>query len=270
MNDDIRQKHESNRAAWSEAARRYADEQEESVAFLRAGGTNFVTPEYDFLRPLMPCNRAIHLQCAGGRDTLSLWNLGAREVVGIDINDDMLSIAQRKSDALGATARWIRSDILETPQELNGTADLVYTGRGAICWLMDLDAWARVVFRLLKPGGHLYLFDGHPISWVWDMEADHLKLDAEYGDYFDAAVHTDESGWPTTYIPSEYQPEKPARKYERQWTLAQIVNAVIGAGLVLEKLGEHPDRYWNAFPNIPEDVQNKLPQTLSVLARKPS
>ena len=163
MTEETRERHESNRAAWSEAARRYAAEIEERTAFLKSGGTNFVAPEYDFLRPLLPCERAIHLQCAGGTDTLSLWNLGAREVIGVDINDDMLAVAKKKSDALDAPARWVRSDILETPGELDATADLVYTGRGAICWIMDLGTWARVVFRLLKPGGHLYLFDGHPI-----------------------------------------------------------------------------------------------------------
>jgi SAM-dependent methyltransferase len=263
------EQHESNRAAWSEAARHYADQIDDSIAFLKSGGTNFVAPEFGFLRPLMPCERAIHLQCAAGHDTLSLWNLGAKEVIGLDINEDMLSLAQTKTEALDAPARWIRSDVLATPTELNGTADLVYTGRGALNWLMDIDGWASVVARLLKPGGHLYLFEGHPVAWVWDMEADHLRLDAEYGNYFDEQVHADNSGWPTTYIPSEYQQGKINTKYERQWIVAQIVNAVIGAGLVLEKLGEHPDMYWEAFPNLPEETRSKLPQTLSVLARKP-
>jgi SAM-dependent methyltransferase len=269
MESSVHEQHESNRAAWSEAARRYADEIEDSIAFLRAGGTNFVAPEFDFLRPLMPCNRAIHLQCAAGHDTLSLWNLGAREVIGVDINEDMLALARKKTEALNAPAYWYRSDVLSTPAALNGTADLVYTGRGAICWMMDIDAWASVVYRLLKPGGHLYLFEGHPVAWMWDMESPELKLDAEYGNYFDAAAHRDESGWPTTYIPAEYHSEKPATKFERQWTVAQIVNAVIGAGLVLEKLGEHPDPYWNAFPNLPEETLWRLPNTLSVLVRRP-
>ncbi len=263
------EQHESNRVAWSEAARCYADQLDDSIAFLKAGGTNFVTPELAFLRPLMPCTRAVHLQCAAGHDTLSLWNLGAAEVIGVDINEDMLALAQAKTEALNAPARWIRSDVLATPTELNGTADLVYTGRGALNWLMDIDAWAQVVARVLKPGGYLYLFEGHPLSWVWDMEADHLRLDDEYGNYFDDEVHADTSGWPTSYIPSKYQQEKTNTKYERQWTVAQVVNAVIGAGLVLEKLGEHPDPYWNGFPNLPEKTRQKLPQTLSVLARKP-
>ena len=101
------------------------------------------------------------------------------------------------------------------------------------------------------------------------MAAETYALDPEYGDYFDDNAHRDESGWPIEYIPGEFHSEKPAPKYERQWTIAQILNALIDAGLAIERLGEHPDPYWNAFPNLPADTLRRLPQTLSVLARKP-
>jgi len=70
---DPRQHHQANRAAWNEAARRYECEVEADIAFLRAGGKNLLAPELRFLHDLSAwCQRAIHLQCAGGRDTLSL------------------------------------------------------------------------------------------------------------------------------------------------------------------------------------------------------
>jgi SAM-dependent methyltransferase len=270
VDTDVAALHEDNRAAWNEAAARYEREIESDVAFLNGGGLNICAPEFEYLEGLGEwCGRAIHLQCAGGRDTLSLWKLGAREVVGVDISDRMIECARRKSELLGAPATWYRSDILQTPHELDGTADLVYTGRGALCWLMDLDAWARVVARLLKPGGKLYIFDGHPVSWPWDLEAETYRLDPVYGDYFMTSVVTDQ-GWPTTYIPADAVPatEQQARKHERQWTLAQVVNAVIGAGLTVAKLGEHPEPYWEQFPNMPEDTRRRLPQTFSLLAQK--
>lgn len=267
----MNEQHQGNRAAWNEAAARYEQEIDSDVAFLREGGKNFCPPEFAFLKDLdVWCKRAIHLQCAGGRDTLSLLNLGAHEVVGVDISDRMIACARAKSAALNAPAMWFRCDILETPHELDGTADLVYTGRGAICWLMDLDAWASVVARLLKPGGVLYAFDGHPISWVWDQEADTYRLDPEYGDYFDPRIYSDQ-GWPTAYIPSDVQApkEQQAFKYERQWTIGHILNSLVGAGLRLERFEEHPDTYWNQFPKMPEDLRRRLPQTFSLLMRKP-
>jgi SAM-dependent methyltransferase len=272
---DIAALHEQNRAAWNEAANRYAREQEikADVDFLRAGGRSFDPPEFDFLRDLDRwCERAIHLQCAGGRDTLSLLNLGAKEVVGVDISDRMIEVARTKTTLLNANARWFRCDVLDTPHELDGTADLVYTGRGALCWIMDLEAWARTAARLLRPGGRLYIFDGHPILWMWDLNASEFRFDPDpqYSDYFTAGVATDQ-GWPESYIPTDAVAAKgqQARKHERQWTLAAIVNAVIGAGLRLERLGEHPEPFWNQFPNMPDDTRRRLPNTFSLLAIKP-
>lgn len=267
---DIKELHEANRKGWNEGAASYALDVEERTEFLRNGGINFCPPEFEFLKDLATwCQRAIHLQCAGGTDTLSLLNLGAHEVVGVDISEAMLECARQKSDALGAKATWYRSDILETPHELDSTADLVYTGRGALCWIMDIEAWARVVFRLLKPGGKLYVFEGHPISGMWDAEATDFKLDPKYGDYF-ATEPIAEAGWPATYIGDLGKPEEEhATKYEMPWRLAQIVNSCIHAGLVLEELGEHPDPFWEQFPNIPNETLRRLPQTFSLLARRP-
>ncbi len=268
----VTRRHQDNRAAWDEAAHCYEQEVEEDIAFLRAGGKNLMAPELSYLQDLGAwCRRAIHLQCAGGRDTLSLWNQGAAEVVGVDISEKMIAAARRKSEALNAPARWYCCDVLDTPHELNGTADLVYTGRGALCWLMDIEAWARVVARLLKPEGRLYVFEGHPLDSVWDMNATELKFEAEppYGDYFSQSVGTNQ-GWPETYVPSEAVPpkEQQAKKHERQWTLGQILNGLAASGLRLERFEEHPDLYWHQFPNLPQDTIKRLPHTFSLLMRK--
>jgi SAM-dependent methyltransferase len=266
---DTRELHESNRAAWNEAAARYEEEIEADVAFLRGGGANFVAPELEFLEGLGSwCRRAVHLQCAGGRDTLSLWNLGAREVVGVDISERMIGCARRKSEALGAPAQWYRCDVLDAPSELDGTADLVYTGRGALCWIMDLQAWAGVVARVLRTGGKLYLFEGHPIAGILDPQADHIALDPEWGDYFATRTYRNQ-GWPAEYIGDlAAPPERQAVKYERQWTLGQIVSSVVDAGLVVRRLVEHPEPFWNQFPNMPPGVLRRIPQTFSLLATR--
>ncbi len=267
---DIKAIHEANRKGWNEGAVHYAESVPEQIEFLREGGKNFCPPEFHYLKDLNSwCHRAVHLQCAGGTDTLSLLNLGATEVAGVDISESMLTCARQKTEALGAKATWYRSDVLETPHDLDGTADLVYTGRGALCWIMDIDAWAAVVVRLLKPGGKLYVFEGHPITWVWDSEAPEYRFDRAYGDYFTERVMAD-SGWPTTYIGDLGKPkEEHAVKYEKQWTLGTLLTACVRAGLALEELGEHPDQYWDQFPRIPADLIKRLPQTFSLLMRKP-
>lgn len=262
--------HQDNRAGWNEGAESYAQDQEERIEFLRNGGKNFCPPEFSFLKNLREwCHRAIHLQCAGGTDTLSLWNLGAHEVVGVDISDRMIELAGAKAKALNAPAAWFRSDVLDTPHELDGTADLVYTGRGALNWIMDIDEWAKVPARLLKPGGMFYIFEGHPYSNLYKLDATTFEFDDEWGDYFSTEIHTDK-GWPDTYIGDLGKPkEEHAPKHERNWPTFRVINALLAAGLVLERFEEHPEDFWDMFPNIPPDIRRRIPQTYSLLMRKP-
>ena len=78
---DVGAMHAANRAAWDEAAERYEGWFDEAVALIRSGGTNLFGIETELIGDLHGrCRRAIHLQCAAGRDTLSLWNQGAAEV----------------------------------------------------------------------------------------------------------------------------------------------------------------------------------------------
>ena len=63
--------HRANQAAWDEAAERYEGWFDEAVTLIRSGGTNLLPPELELIGDLHGrCPRAIHLQCAGGRDTL--------------------------------------------------------------------------------------------------------------------------------------------------------------------------------------------------------
>jgi SAM-dependent methyltransferase len=247
----------------------YERDEAADIALLRSGGDSFLPPEQRFLQGLGEwCRRAVHLQCAGGTDTLSLWNLGAAEVVGVDISERMIAVARRKAEALGATARWHCADILDTPHELDGTAELVYTGKGALPWMMDIQAWARVVARLLKPGGRLYIFEGHPLDWVWDMEAATYQFSTRTGDYFSDVIATDR-GWPMFSVAVEAHPHKDQlHAHERQWTLGAILNSLVAAGLQLECFEEYPDLFWNQFPNLPADLAHRLPHTFSLLMRK--
>ena len=223
MDENQKKIHQETGDAWNVTATIYERDEADDIALLRSGGNSFLSPELRFLSALGSwCRRAIHLQCAGGTDTLSLWNLGAVEVVGIDISQKMIAVARRKASVLGAPARWFCADILDTPHELDGTADLVYTGKGALPWMMDIQAWAAVVTRLLKPGGKVYIFEGHPLDWVWDMQASTYQFSPQTGDYFDGAVATDR-GWPMFSTPIEAHPDKDRlHVHERQWTIGAI------------------------------------------------
>lgn len=266
--EEVRARHEANRAAWNEGAARYTEEVAETIAFLRAGGSNLHPVERANLGDLRAwCRTAIHLQCASGRDTLSLWNEGVSQVIGVDISDVHIANARQTGEALAAPARWYRCDVLETPHELDGTADLVYTGRGALCWLHDLDGWAAVIARLLKPGGILSVFDDHPVTWLFEMDTEDLAP-TRY-DYF---THVESSqGWPATYIGELDVPvAQQARKVERLWPLSAVFGVLRRAGLNVEHFGEHRDEYWDGFPKLRPELKATLPMTFSMIARRPA
>lgn len=266
---DIESLHHANERAWDLAATKYTPDVAQDVAFLRSGGNNLMEVERRLLGDLSWCRRAIHLQCSHGLDALSLWKLGAHEVVGIDISRVMLDLARRKSDLLGAPATWIHSNVLTPPVELNGSADLVYTGKGALCWVMDLARWAAVVARLLRPGGRFYVFEGHPLNWVWETEVAEHRLRAD-GDYFAEAPRTNQDFPAAAIARAVPAGEPPPPAIERQWPLGQVVTSLVQAGLVVEVLEEHPEHFWPQFDQMPQEIAGKLPKTFSLLMRKPA
>jgi SAM-dependent methyltransferase len=260
----------ANEAAWDVVAARYAPDVERDVEMLRSGGTSLFPVEMDVLAPIVRgCGRAIHLQCSHGLDALSLWRMGAREVVGVDLSGRMLALARRKAELLGAPATWHHADVLAPPAQLYGTAGLVYTGKGALPWVLDLGTWAGVAARLLAPGGHLYVFEGHPLNWVWEPGAAETKLRAGW-DYFARSPRVNDD-FPGLFLANAAPPgAEPARAFERQWGICEVVSALAGAGLVLECLGEHPEHFWPQFPHVPAHELSRLPHTFSLLMRKPA
>ena len=259
--------HAANRLAWDEAAERYEGWLDEAVALIRSGGVNLFGAEVELIGDLHGrCRRAIHLQCAGGRDTLSLWNLGADEVVGIDFSPRMLELAARLSAATGAPARWVEADVVATPHDLDGTGDLVYTGRGSLPWIADLDAWAEVVVRLLGPEGRFVLFEGHPAEWLFDADVDGRWTLTDY-EYFGGAEAS--RGWAPEYIDRLSIPDASQHwKFARAWTLGEVVTALVRAGLRLDGLTEYPIDWWGGHGDVRPEERGRVPLSFSVVGRR--
>jgi SAM-dependent methyltransferase len=264
---DVPTMHAANLAAWDEAAERYEGWFHEAVELIRSGGTNLFGAEVELIGDLHGrCRRAIHLQCAGGRDTLSLWNHGADEVVGVDFSPRMLDLAVRLAAATGAPARWILSDVLDTPHELDGTADLLYTGRGSLIWLHDLDAWAAVIARLLSPSGRFVLFEGHPAEWLFDADADGRWIATDY-DYFGGAEAS--RGWAPEYIDHlSIDEADQSWKFARAWTLGEVITSLLAADLRLEAVKEYPIDWWGGHADVRLEDRGRVPLSFSVTGRR--
>ncbi len=190
----------------------------------------------------------LHLQCHFGLDTLSWARLGAR-ATGIDLADDAITTARRLNDELGLDARFIRANVFDLPEVLDEEFDIVYTAMGVLVWLPDLARWAEVVARHLKPGGLFYLLDVHPLSQIFDEtgQADAPEdLRVAHG-YFPDAAGTLYPGNAPSYA-GEDVIESPA--WEWQHSLAEILGALLDAGLRITSFDEHPVTMFRQFPGM--------------------
>ncbi len=264
---DVRGWHAANRIAWDEAAEDYERWVDGAIELIRAGGSSLLAVEQELIGDLRGrCRRAIHVQCAGGQDTLSLLNHGADEVVGIDFSPRMLAVARLLTAAANARAMFVEADVLDVPHDLDGTGDLVYTGRGSIIWLADLDAWARTLHRLLAPEGRLVIFEGHPAEWLFDGDDEGGWLMTDY-DYF--AGPEASRGWHPGYIAQLSIPDGEQHwKYARAWTLGEVITALSRAGLRLEQVTEHPVDWWGGHRDVRADQRGRVPLSFSVIARR--
>lgn len=254
--------------AWDVVARaRYEAELDDHLEQLRSGRHNLLDVELESLSPLLQGAHVVHLQCSHGLDALGLLNAGAASVVGIDISSEMIRQARAKASALRITSAEFKvADVLDLPADLDGTADLVYTGRGSLPWILDIDRWGASVAQLLKPGGSVFIYEGHPLDALWDREADRPVLRAG-ASYFNP-VPAEAPGFPVSVVEREVRDAR-ARMVERQWLPGEVIRALLSqAAMVLRAYSEHSQLFWNQFPNWPDELKDRLPHSYSILAQK--
>jgi ubiquinone/menaquinone biosynthesis C-methylase UbiE len=260
----------STEAAWDRVAAKYEAEFEHDVALLRGGGDALMEHERRLLGDLSQCQLAVHLQCSHGLDALSLLNRGVHEIIGIDLSREMLALAARKAEAVGARARWVHAEVLSLPSELDACADLVYTGKGALPWVSDLGLWATGVARVLCRGGRFFMHEGHPLNFLWDALLPQHVLHADGRGYFDRQPRANDD-FPARAVEA-FTPagQSAPAAWEYQWTVGQVVTALCEAGLIVEHLEEHPEHFWPQLRAMPENELARLPHTYSVIARRPA
>ena len=241
IDDDRRRAyHEQNRRSWNAVTEAHNSHKLDQARFLREGGSTLFPDEVELLGCVAGQDVA-HLQCNCGQDSLSLAQLGAR-VTGVDIADEPIAFARRLSEDTGIGATFCRADVLDWLEESDQRFDAAFATYGVVGWLCDLWRWARGVRRVLRPGGRLVLLEFHPSVWSYE------KGGALRDPYFlDGAI--DEPGVrdyvgerlaPSGYTAGLEGFENPEPSYGFQWTVAQTMQALIDAGLVIEQVREYP------------------------------
>jgi SAM-dependent methyltransferase len=214
----------------------------------------------------------LHLQCHFGLDSLSLAREGAI-VTAVDFSEKGIENARKISAETGIPARFIHSNIYELEKHLDETFEIVYTTQGVLCWLKDLNEWARIVRRYLKPGGMFYLMETHPIMSIFD------DTKPELSDIIHPYFHSDEPKIWDDNAPDYSDPSYRWSKvsYEWMWNISDIINSLIKAGLTIEFFNEYDKLFYKAIPEMVRDengwwviprLRGKLPLIFTMRARK--
>lgn len=233
---------EVNRRNWDERARVHAGSPEYDLQRFREDpGHLSDVVRYDLPRlGDIAGQRVVHLQCHIGTDTLSLARLGA-QVTGLDLSGESLQVAR---DLAAGHVEYVQADVYRAREVLVGEFDLVYTGIGALCWLPDVNRWAQVVASLLRPGGRLFIREGHPVLWSMDYDTPgELSITYPYFTTAEPIIETVE----TSYAGAD-QTIVNATTHSWNHGLGEIVTALVDSGMTLTALEEHRSVPWNPFP----------------------
>lgn len=214
----------------------------------------------------------VHLQCHFGQDTLSWARLGAT-VTGVDFSAPAIEAARALAQQAGIDAEFLVSNVYDAVEALERRQfDIVYVGMGSLVWLPDTFAWASVVSRLVRPGGFLYLADGHPMSQV--LADDTLTVANRY--FAQEPERWDEPG--TYAVPDA--PTVHNVTYEWAHPLGDVITGLAQGGLHVEFLHERDYSFFQRWPFLefrPEDRTYRMPagmpsipMTYSLRASKPA
>lgn len=257
-----RELHEANRLSWNAATRQHNSHKGDQAQFFRDGGSTLFAEEIALLGEIQG-KSLLHLQCNAGQDTLSIVSKLNAAATGVDISDDAIEFAKKLSADSHIPANFIRADVYDYLTTTQDQFDVVFSSYGAVVWLSDLAAWGKGIARVLKPGGRFVLMEFHPVILMFDFEGNwtlqYAYLGGKHypnegvGDYVGA-----QSGQKTqTGIDIEH-PEhftNPHPSHEFTWGLAEIITALLNAGLTLKSFQEYA--YLNGWKPIPSMIEGQ-------------
>jgi len=209
----------------------------------------------------------LHLQCHFGQDTLSFSRMGAI-ATGVDFSEAAVDKGRELAAQLGLDTKFICCDVYSLPDVLNQQFDIVFTSYGTIGWLPDVDKWAAVVSKFLKPDGKFVFAEFHPVIWMFDN--DFTKVTYNY--FKDEAIIEEETG---TYA----EKEADLRNETISWnhSISEVLGGLLNHGLTLEKFNEYDYSPYSCFSHLEEfepgkfrvkHLGNNIPMVYSILATK--
>jgi SAM-dependent methyltransferase len=231
----------ANRANWDARAPVHVASAFYGLDGSRPAESWFADYEWDDLGDLRGAE-LLHLQCHLGTETLAFAAKGAR-ATGLDFSGESIARARALAEERGLEIDYVQADVHDARAVLRGEFDIVYTGKGSLCYLPDLDRWAAVVHDLLKPGGSLYVVEFHPLLYSLGVVpidgSEELTLRADYL----AGRGPEERDATRTYTDGPALADATV-SYEWRHGLGEVLTALTGAGLRIDRVREDHRLPW--------------------------
>jgi ubiquinone/menaquinone biosynthesis C-methylase UbiE len=238
---------EINKAMWNKKTAWHVGSAFYDMKSFREGKNTLNAPELKLLGNVKG-RSILHLQCHFGQDSISLSRMGA-DVTGIDLSDKAIGEALSLASELETDTKFVCCNIYDLPQHLDKEFDIVFTSYGTIGWLPDLDKWASIVHRYLKPGGQFIFAEFHPVVWMFDNDFTKVAyryfksdpiIETENGTYADkdAAIQTTSITW--------------------NHGIAEVLTSLLQQGLQMNTFEEFDYSPYNCFNNTIEFEPGKF------------
>jgi len=164
----------------------------------------------------------LHLQCHIGTDSISLALDGAK-VTAVDFSKKSIELAKKLNQELKTDVEFIHSNIFSLKDNLKQEFDIVYTSKGVLAWVKDINKWASLIYNYLKRGGVFYIMEIHPIKYIFDDTINN-ELQIKYSYFHNSEPMTWDDD-PPDYADKNYVPKN--KTYEWTWSISDIINALI-------------------------------------------
>ncbi|TFG35019.1 class I SAM-dependent methyltransferase [Candidatus Thorarchaeota archaeon] len=263
----------ANRDLWDKLAKIHYESAFYDVEGFMMGKQTLDPIEVDEL-PDISGKKLLHLMCHFGMDTLSLARLGA-EVTGVDFSEDAIDLAFSLAEAAKIDARFVCSDVYNLPNVLQDEFDIVFTSGGVLMWLPDLERWAKIIEKFLKPGGIFYIRDFHPFVYIFDDEEGVSDFAVKYPYFQDKnpMMFEDEG----SYADKNADTGK-MKTYQWNHPISRIINVLAKEDFRIEFFHEFPFCSYKALPFMIENREGRwvfpnhadsVPLMFSIMAAKP-
>ena len=260
---------EKNREAWNEAAGVHRKHRKDDYSEL------FKNKNYSVMDPVLSSllekislkgRKIAQLCCNDGRELLSIVNTTDAIGTGFDISDEFISDAKSIAKAANLSCQFIRKNIYDLNDEYQNTFDFILFTAGSLTWFHDLTRLFALAGRILKPGGHLVIYEIHPFI---NMLAFKDEADYEASNpckivypYFLKEPWISNTG--ADYIGKTTYKSKTLTSFSH--TISDIITAICSNEMKIKEFAEYPHDVSAALEEI--EKNKMIPLSYTILVQK--